>query len=155
MKLVPNNFVMATIKSFEDLEVWKMSRLFSQKVFELTCVGDFARDFSLRNQINASTGSVMDNISEGFERGGNKEFILFLSYAKGSAGEARSQLYRAFDRKYIPKEMCESLREEALEISKKISAFMSYLQKSAYRGSKFHEPPGAYKTNPSTDNLEP
>jgi four helix bundle protein len=156
LKLYTNNFVMATIKSFEDLDVWKMSRLFSQKVFELTCGGDFARDFSLRNQINASTGSVMDNISEGFERGGNKEFILFLSYAKGSAGEARSQLYRALDRKYISMEVAEGLRQEALEISKKISAFMSYLQTSSYRGSKFHEPPSNYGpiTSPE-DNLEP
>lgn len=152
VKLAINTFDMATIRSFEDLEIWKRARAFSLQVFELTCLGDFARDFSLRNQINASTGSVMDNISEGFERGGNKEFILFLSYAKGSAGEARSQVYRAFDRKYISAEQCSSLRSEALEISKKIASFMSYLQRSSYKGSKFHEPPLNYG---ETTNNEP
>lgn len=153
LKFGRNLEFMATIKSFEDLDVWKMARAFSLKVFEFTCVGEFARDFSLRNQIKASTGSVMDNISEGFERGGNKEFILFLSYAKGSAGEVRSQVYRAFDRKYINEFQCEGLRAEALEISKKISALMTYLQRSTYKGSKFHDPHMPYgnsSNNPST-----
>jgi four helix bundle protein len=150
LKFVKNVKAMATIKSFEDLEIWKMARVFSLKIFEFTCKGEFARDFSLRNQINASTGSIMDNISEGFERGGNKEFILFLSYAKGSAGEARSQVYRAMDRKYITELQCNELRAEALEISKRISTFMSYLQNSTYKGSKFHEPEETY-SKPSSD----
>ena len=83
---------MATAKTFEDLDVWQRARSFSRKVFQLMKDGSFAKDFSLKDQVNTSTGSIMDNIAEGFERGGNREFINFLSYSKGSAGESRSQL---------------------------------------------------------------
>jgi four helix bundle protein len=131
---------MATIKSFEDMEVWQRARDFANKIYELTIEGSFSRDYSLKDQINKSSGSVMDNIAEGFERGGNKEFILFLSYSKGSVGETRSQLYRAWDRKHISEQTFNNLKEEALLISKMISGFMTYLQSSGMKGSKFHEP---------------
>lgn len=131
---------MATIKSFEDIEAWKKARLFAREIYAITLDGSFAKDYSLKNQINESSGSIMDNIAEGFERGGNKEFINFLSYAKGSAGEARSQLYRANDRKHITDETFNKLKDDALEISRMISGFMSYLQNSEIRGSKFLEP---------------
>lgn len=131
---------MATIKLFEDLEIWQKARIFAQKVYASTIDGPFSRDYSLRNQINASSGSIMDNIAEGFERGGTKEFILFLSYAKGSAGESRSQLYRAYDRKHITDPAFNELKDEAIQISKQISGFMTYLKGTPYKGSKFHEP---------------
>ena len=70
---------MATIKVFEDLKVWQRARSFSTNVYRLTKNGSFSKDWALKDRINASTGSVMDNIAEGFERGGNKEFISFLS----------------------------------------------------------------------------
>src|SRR5688572_5508806 len=135
---------MASVKSFEDLEVWKRARKFADRIYELTLEGSFAKDYSLRNQINASSGSVMDNIAEGFERGGNKEFILFLSYAKGSAGECRAQLYRALDRTHINQDTFNELSDEAKGISKMISGLMTYLHQSDLKGSKFHEPDALY-----------
>ena len=136
---------MATARSFEELEIWKKARVFANKIYDLTAEGSFAKDYSLKDQINRSAGSVMDNIAEGFERGGNREFITFLSYSKGSAGETRSQLYRAFDRKHIDENTFEELRDEALLISKMISTFMTYLQRSDLKGSKFHEPDITYE----------
>jgi four helix bundle protein len=92
---------MATIKKFQDLEVWQLARALNQAIFDLICGDAFVKDYALKDQINRSSGSIMDNIAEGFERGGNREFIQFLSIAKGSAAEVRSQLYRAMDRKYL------------------------------------------------------
>ncbi len=128
---------MATFKSFEDMEVWKAARQFAQRVHKISSEGAFSKDYKLRDQINGSSGSVMDNIAEGFEREGNREFIQFLSIAKGSAGESRSQLYRALDRGYINEQELESLKEDALRISKQISGLMTYLRKSDLRGTKF------------------
>jgi len=128
---------MSTIKRFEDFDVWKKSRDFADKIFTLSNTGTFANDYSLKNQINASAGSIMDNIAEGFERGGTKEFIQFLYYSKGSCGEARSQLYRAQDRNYITSEIFDELFSNAEEISKMLSGLTAYLQTSDIKGIKF------------------
>lgn len=128
---------MGTISRFEDLAVWKKAREFSIEIFNLTNSNGFERDFKLRSQKNASSGSVSDNIAEGFERGGTKEFIQFLSIAKGSAGEARSQLYRAFDRDYITEEKLIEMTEKAVVLSKSISGFINYLKQSGISGTKF------------------
>ncbi len=128
---------MATIKSFEDIEVWKKARQLSNDIYKLTLEGSFAKDFSLRDQINRSSGSVMDNIAEGFERGSKNEFVQFLSYSKGSAAETRSQLYRAFDRNHITEVVFHKLIEDTQEIGKMVSGFMSYLNTSEIKGSKF------------------
>jgi four helix bundle protein len=95
---------MATIKRFEDLEIWQESRRLSKEIILLSKTTDLKTDFKLKGQIKSSSGSVMDNIAEGFERNGNGEFKQFLSVAKGSAGESRSQLYRVFDNDYITEE---------------------------------------------------
>lgn len=89
---------MATIKTFEDIESWKLARKLCKKTGEFIDNGRFKKSFRLIAQIDGSPGSVMDNKAEGFERGTRKEFINFLGYAKGSCGEFRSQLYRALDR---------------------------------------------------------
>ncbi len=128
---------METINRFEDLEIWKKARIFSKEIWELTLKNGFEKDFSLKNQINASSGSVPDNIAECFEREGNKEFINFLSIAKGSAGETRPQLYRAFDRNYINEEKLLEMVGKSVEISKSISGFIKYLKESEFRGNKF------------------
>ena len=92
---------MATIKRFEDLEIWQIARKLSKEIILISKNTDLDKDFRLKAQIKSSSGSVMDNIAEGFERNGYAEFRQFLSIAKGSAGETRSQLYRVFDNEYI------------------------------------------------------
>lgn len=130
---------MATFKSFEELDIWQKARVFANEIYVHSTRGSFAKDFALRDQINKSAGSVMDNIAEGFERGGRKEFIMFLSYAKGSAGEARSQLYRAHDRKQLDDDAFNLLRNETKDISKGMAGFMAYLNASPIKGPRFQE----------------
>ena len=94
---------MATIKQFEDLDIWKLARILCNDIYKLAIKTELRKGYRLYNQIDGSSGSVMDNIAEGFERNGNKEFIQFLSIAKASCGETRSQLYRVYDRSYASK----------------------------------------------------
>lgn len=139
---------MATLKSFEDIEVWQKARTFAGVIYSITNRGSLKKDFELKNQINKSCGSIMDNIAEGFERGGNREFIMFLSIAKGSAGEVRSQLYRAFDRNHISTEDFENLKSEIEIITRQISGLINYLKNSELKGPKFvREPEENYKLN--------
>lgn len=128
---------MATIKKFEDLEVWQMARKLANKVFDLTEKGKFIRDFGFKGQIKDASGSVMDNIAEGFGRGGNKEFINFLGYAIGSANEVQSQLYRALDWNYISEYEFKECCELAETIIAKAGSFINYLNNSSFKGEKF------------------
>ncbi|MDX1590832.1 MAG: four helix bundle protein [Balneolaceae bacterium] len=128
-----------TVKRFEDLEIWQEARELCKEIYNSTLAEPFAKDYKLRGQIRRSSGSIMDNIAEGFERGGNKEFIQFLSIAKGSCGETRSQLYRASDCGYITAEEFELLYGKTVMISKKISSLMNYLSKSEIKGPKFKQ----------------
>jgi four helix bundle protein len=128
---------MATIQSFEDLKVWQKARLLCKEIFSLTSIGNFSKDFGLKDQINRSSGSIMDNIAEGFGRKGNIEFINFLTYSSGSACECKSQLYRAYDRNYITEEKRKELSGLADEIGKMITSLIVYLGGTELKGIKF------------------
>ena len=128
---------MATISRFEDKKAWQQARELCKLIHSFTLKSAFSKDFRLVGQIKGSSGSIMDNIAEGFERNGNREFIQFLSIAKGSSGETRSQLYRALDNEYISKEEFDKAFLMAEESSKLISGFMEYLNQSEIKGSKF------------------
>lgn len=128
---------MATIKKFEDLEVWQLARQLENKIFEKTSNGKLTKDFKLKDQMNASSGSIMDNIAEGFGRASRLEFVQFLSIANGSGNELQSQIYRCLDRKYILQSEFDELYQLNDLVCRKINAFMSYLNKSSVKGQKF------------------
>jgi len=128
---------MATVKRFEDLDIWKLAREICNDIHRLTEKDPFCKDYGLKDQVRRSTGSAMDNIAEGFERDGNNEFIQFLSIAKASSGEARSQMCRAFDRSYLTQEKFNEVSLKMIELSAKIQNTISYLKKSVFKGHKF------------------
>ena len=132
---------MGKIQRFEDIEAWQNGRDLKRRVYEFSRSVEFAKDFALREQIRRAVISVTANIAEGFERGGNKEFMQFLSTAKGSCGEVRDHLYTALDEKYITKQSFEEAYDSAVRVSRMISGFIAYLQQSELRGPKFNRKP--------------
>jgi len=128
---------MATIKRFEEIKAWQKARILNNKVGDIIDNGQFKRNFRLIDQIEGSAGSIMDNIAEGFERSGNKEFIQFLYVAKGSCGEFRSQLYRAVDRQYITQQEFDELYKISMEIIVMIQKLIDYLEQSELKGNKY------------------
>ncbi len=128
---------MATYESFEELQVWQKARRLVREIYAVSKNSAFGRDLGLRDQIRRAAVSVMSNVAEGFERGGTGEFVQFLSLAKGSAGEVRSQLYVAHDQGYLSPEEFDQLASLASEKSRLISGLMSYLRKSGVKGTKF------------------
>jgi four helix bundle protein len=95
---------MPTIKRFEEIEAWQTARDLTKRIYAVTDLGKFARDFGLRDQIRRASVSVMSNIAEGFESQTQQQFIRYLSIAKASAGEVRSQLYVSRDLNYLTEE---------------------------------------------------
>lgn len=128
---------MATFTCFEEIKSWQKARILCQKIGGYIDSGRFKHNYRLIGQIEGSAGSVMDNIAEGFERTGNKEFIQFLYIAKGSCGELRSLLYRAIDRSYIGQEEFDELKKDCIEISVLISKLITYLDESDLKGAKY------------------
>ncbi len=132
---------MTKIERFEDLKVWQESRELCRSIYTLTEKKPWCMDYRFKEQIRSSSGSVMDNIAEGFERGGNREFIQFLFVAKGSCAETRSQVYRAFDARHINEEQQATLLEKTISINKKLSKLITYLKTTPYPGQKFNTQP--------------
>ena len=118
---------MATVERFEDLRVWQEARALVKEIYETSKQPDFYRDVGLREQIRRAATCAMSNIAEGFERGTRKEFIQFLNLAKGSVGEARSQLYVAFDQAYLTEKRFDELKAQTVGLSRRIASFIAYL----------------------------
>ena len=128
---------MASWSRFEDLPLWQVARNFNKEIYQLTRQEPFSRDYRFVQQIRAASGSIMDNIAEGFERENNKEFIHFLYFAKGSTGEVRSQLHRAYDVGYMNEVSYICLIEKVMDMSTSIASFIHYLQNSPIAGTRY------------------
>ncbi len=129
--------LMANIERFEDLRAWKLARVLTNRIYDFSVVGEFSRDFGLRDQMRKAAVSIVSNIAEGFERDGDKEFVQFLFVAKGYCGELRSQLYIAHDRRYVTDEEFSELFGTTLEVSRMISGLIKYLRQSPMAGKKY------------------
>lgn len=128
---------MAVAKRFEDLDVWIAAKDASVMIYKITENENLKKDFGLKDQIRRASISIISNIAEGFERNGNKEFIQFLSIAKGSAGEVRAQLYIIKELEFINEEEFILLNEKVTQVSKMLSGFINYLKQSELKGTKF------------------
>jgi four helix bundle protein len=137
------------VKLFEELEVWKEARRLTQRIYQLTKNENFSKDFALRDQIRRASVSIMSNIAEGFERGGNQEFVQFLYVAKASCGEVRSQAYVALDQNYVSSTEVDELMNSFKRLSSMISNFIAYLRKSGMKGEKFRKP----QLSPNNDSV--
>ena len=130
---------MAAVKDFEELAIFQKARELSKKIYPVTNRDGFKSDFRFVQQIRAAAGSIMDNIAEGFERGGNKEFLNFLYIAKGSCGEVRSQLIRANDVGYLTEEEYNELYTECRKLSAGIMNFIKEIKANDIAGAKYKE----------------
>jgi four helix bundle protein len=128
---------MATINRFEDIKAWQKARDVDKKIFQFSSRSDFSKDYDLKSQIRRASGSVMDNIAEGFGRGGNREFIQFLGISKGSANEVKSQLYRVLDREYITNDEFQITYDQLSEVIRMTDSLIGYLTQTEIKGRKF------------------
>jgi four helix bundle protein len=141
---------MATVQRFEELKVWQAAFELDKRIWNLVGTPDFNRDSSLRTQLLRSAGSVPDNIAEGFERGTRNEFLHFLSIAKGSAGEVRSQLHRAVTRQFISEALFEEVYQLADQVGGMIRRLTQHLNRTTHNGLRYkvEEEELAYETAP-------
>lgn len=128
---------MSTFSTFEEIEAWQKARQLTKRIYQISAKGVLSRDFALRDQVRRASVSIMSNIAEGYERGGTKEFLQFLSVAKGSVGEVRSHLYVALDQGYITDDSFKELSMQAVEISRMLGGLMNYLRRSGIKGTKY------------------
>ena len=128
---------MNKIERFEDIVAWQKAREMTKRVYAATKVVPFAKDFGLRDQIQRASVSAMANIAEGYDRGGDREFLQFLSTSKGSCGEVKSHLYVALDQQYVTPVQFQELYGQAEEVSRLLGGLMNYLRQSDLRGRKY------------------
>lgn len=132
---------MGEIKTIEDLKVWQQARIINKEVYKFTRRPDFEKDYRFVQQMRAAAGSIMDNIAEGYGRGGNKEFVQFLSISRGSCQEVFSQLYRAYDVQYITDNEFEELKQMLQLMSVMLHNLIEKLKQSDIKGTKYHTTP--------------
>jgi four helix bundle protein len=137
--LVFGFWFMPTITDVGEFDAFKTARQLVKEVYAVTSQLQFQRDPALVHQIRRAAVSSLSNIAEGFERDGRREFIQFLSQAKGSVGEVRAQLLVALDQNYISEQQAGEMRNLAAHTSKLIAGLMTYLRQSEHRGLKFRQ----------------
>jgi four helix bundle protein len=125
---------MATYESFEELEVWKLAMDLCTEIYLITNFDAFSKDFGLKDQIRRSSVSVPSNIAEGYERDSKNQFIYFLTIAKGSCGELRTQLMIARNLNYIDEKTYVKLADKSTITGKQLGGFINYLK--AFKGKK-------------------
>jgi four helix bundle protein len=128
------------IERFEEIEAWQIARELCSAIYALATSSPLGKDVSLKDQMARSSGSIMDNIAEGFDGGTNREFIRFLQYAKRSCSELQSQSYRCLDQSYCTPEQFDALYAQANLTRNKIGAFINYLSKNLDRRPRPYEP---------------
>jgi four helix bundle protein len=128
---------MATIERFEEIEAWQKARELIKEIYRLSNAGGFAKDFGLRHQIRRAAVSIMSNIAEGFERDGAGDFANFLSIAKGSVGEVRSQLYICLDQSHMDDSDFQKLIALTLDIGRMLNGLIQYLKHAGIPGRKY------------------
>ncbi len=121
------------IEKFEDLIAWQKARNLTREIYRITSSGEFAKDYGLKDQIRRASVSVMSNLAEGFERGRMTEFHQYVSVAKGSCAEVRSQLYVAWDAKYLVKQEFINLMEKSIEVGPIIGGLRQSIQNKRYK----------------------
>lgn len=128
---------MATITCLEELEIWQLARVFAKEIGQILKTKAFDNEFGLKQQMKNASGSIMDNIAEGFGRGSKNEFVNHLTIAKGSTEESRSQLYRCKDGGLIDDKVFTDLLNRSVELVRRITGLINYLNLSSVKGSKF------------------
>lgn len=128
---------MSTLKDFTDLEIWQLARQFNKDLSSFLQLLQEKRAYELGKQLDRSAGSILDNIAEGFARGGTKELVQFLYISKASCSEARSQLIRAYDRQLISQNDFDKYCKDCLLIADKTGRFINYLRHSGMKGEKY------------------
>ncbi len=130
---------MAQIRKFEEIQAWQCARNLTRMIYLLSNSGGFKNDYALKGQIRRAAISIMSNIAEGFGRGGNREFLQFLSIAKGSASEVQAQLYVALDIGYVDRKQFDEAYKLTDDTANLIGGFMRYLNQADMKGIKYRK----------------